>query len=85
MNKYQEWSEKMGQRIVTAHKLTDKEGRTLTGGKTITDGPFAETKESIGGFYVIEAESYDEAVKYARECPSLVYQGCTVEVRRVEF
>ena len=45
----------------------------------ITDGPFAEVKEQIGGFYVIEAENSDAAVELARSCP--LYGG--IEVRPV--
>ncbi len=86
MNKYQEWSEKLAPKTIAAHKLKDGEGRKveLTNGN-VTNGPFAETKESIGGFYIVEAENYDEAVKLAEECPTLLYQGGYVEVREVEF
>lgn len=40
------------------------------GGYTITDGPFAETKEALGGFYVIEAPDLDEAIRIAKLCPA---------------
>lgn len=51
-------------------------------GKTITaDGPFAETKETLGGFYLLEAENLDEAIKWAEKIP-LVDRG-TVEVRPI--
>jgi hypothetical protein len=46
----------------------------------ITDGPFAETKEALGGYYVIEADSLDEALAVARQVPAPF--GC-VEVRPV--
>jgi hypothetical protein len=43
----------------------------LTGGeRTVTDGPFAETKEQLGGFYVIECASFDEALDWAAKVPS---------------
>jgi len=52
------------------------------GGKlTVTDGPFAETKEILGGFNIIEAESMDEAVRIASEFP-WIKTGC-IEVRPV--
>jgi hypothetical protein len=38
------------------------------GSIAITDGPFAETREAMGGFYVIEADSMDEALEWARKC-----------------
>ena len=86
MQKYAEWSEKIRGRTVLAHKLFDGEGRTLENQKgRLVDGPYTETKESIGGFYIIHAKDYDEAVKIANECPTLLFQGGTVEVRRVEI
>jgi hypothetical protein len=47
-----------------------------------TDGPYSETKEILGGYYTIEAASYDEAVQRALTLPHLDYGG-TVEVRHV--
>ncbi len=46
-----------------------------------TDGPFAETKEQLGGFYIIECESLDEAVKWAAKIPHAL--SGTIEVRPV--
>jgi hypothetical protein len=42
-----------------------RDGETLT-----TDGPFAETKEQLGGYYIVEADSLDEALEWARKIPS---------------
>jgi hypothetical protein len=86
MKKYGEWSQKIGNKIVVAHKLRAGAGRKLelTDGK-VCDGPYTETKESIGGFYIVEAANYAEAVKIASECPTLLYQGGYVEVREVEI
>jgi hypothetical protein len=54
----------------------------LKGGKTLrTDGPFAETREQLGGFYAVEAKDLDEAVAIAAKCPGAKY-GC-IEVRPV--
>jgi hypothetical protein len=55
-------------------------GKTVTSRHMVTDGPFAESKEAIAGFFVIEAESLDEAVEIAKRCPGLEF-GQTVEVR----
>jgi len=56
-------------------------GRVLQpNGHGIADGPYTETKESVGGYFVIEAANYDEAVEVAKGCPSLHHEG-TVEVR----
>jgi len=46
----------------------------------ITDGPFAETKEALGGFYVVQATDLDEAIAIAKDCPM---PNCGVEVRPV--
>ncbi|HWP10162.1 MAG TPA: YciI family protein [Polyangiaceae bacterium] len=54
----------------------------VQGGKTLrTDGPFAETREQLGGFYAIEAKDLDEAVMIAAKVPGAKY-GC-IEVRPV--
>jgi hypothetical protein len=47
----------------------------------VTDGPYTETKEVIGGYFVIEAADLDEAVRIAEGCPAAAYGG--VEVRQV--
>ena len=46
------------------------------------DGPFSESKEAIAGFFLIQADSLEEAVQIAKDCPSLGY-GQTVEVRAI--
>ena len=47
----------------------------------VTDGPFAETKEQLGGFYLVDVESEEEAVEIARSAPAS--PGLAAEVRRV--
>ncbi|WNV77676.1 YciI family protein [Geodermatophilus sp. DSM 44513] len=53
---------------------------SIRGGNTVTDGPFVETKEALGGFYVVEARDLDHAVEIAKLCPA-PFGG--VEVRPV--
>lgn len=60
------------ERQSTATTVHRSEGRE----PTLSDGPFAETKEALGGFYLIEAPDLDTALALARTCPS-----CHVEVR----
>lgn len=60
----------------TAKTVRARNGETLT-----TDGPFAETKEQLGGFYLIEANHIDEAVKIAADIPGVRYGS--IEVRPV--
>lgn len=62
--------------IDTATSVRVREGRTLT-----TDGPFAETKEQLGGYYQIRCENLDEALKWAALCPSSATG--TIEVRPI--
>ena len=51
-------------------------------GRSVVDGPFAESKEAIGGFFLLQVNSPDEAAEIAKEFPALEY-GATVEVRPV--
>jgi hypothetical protein len=48
----------------------------------VTDGPYVETREVLGGFFHLVAESFDQAVELARDCPHLEYG--TIEIREVE-
>jgi hypothetical protein len=59
-----------------------EEGKILTGGKAVTDGPFPESKEAIAGYWVIQADSLEEAVEITKGNPLLQY-GETVEVRPI--
>lgn len=71
---------------VAGQKLADEPGRVLRtqGGKIVaTDGPYSETKEWLGGFFLVEAPSYSAAVEISRDCPHLEYGG-TIEVREVD-
>ena len=49
----------------------------------VTNGPFGDIKETIGGYIMVKAESIDEAVEFAKGCPVLQGDGNTVEVRKV--
>jgi hypothetical protein len=64
------------QPVTTATTLRQKEGQTIT-----TDGPFAETKEGLGGFYLIEAADLDAALALAAQCPGIRFGS--IEVRPV--
>jgi hypothetical protein len=59
------------------------EGKVIKSNNVITDGPFAEIKESIAGFITIKAKDFDEAVSLAKDCPILRGEGNSVEVRKV--
>jgi hypothetical protein len=87
MQKYYTWSSELngdGKGKVLEGDALREGGRVLSVGtdRSIVDGPYAETKESIGGYYVIEAADIDEAVEISRGCPTLLHGG-VVEIREV--
>lgn len=55
--------------------------RVRGGKQTLTDGPFVESKEALGGYYLLECDTLDEAVKWAAQIPGARYG--TIEVRPV--
>jgi hypothetical protein len=88
IQEYGAWAAKMREekRFAGGEKLTDDAGKVLrnTGGRiVVTDGPYAETKEVVGGYFAIIAKDYAEACEVARDCPHLKYGG-RVEVREVQ-
>lgn len=87
IQRYKAWSTALAERghLLGGDKLQDGTGRVLRNAKShvsVTDGPYAETKEVIGGFFRIEAESYEQAVALARDCPHLAFGP--VEIRQVD-
>jgi hypothetical protein len=72
-------------KLVSSEELQPVEAatsvRVRNGDTLVTDGPFAETKEALGGYYLIEADSLDEAIEWSARIPS-VREG-TVEIRPV--
>lgn len=75
------WMEKFKTNIVDmGGKLGDGKVVSSTGA---TDGPFAESKEVIGGFMIVSADDLEEAAQVARECPGVVMPGSSVEVREI--
>src|SRR4051794_27919088 len=81
--KYAAWTQKPFTK--GSERLADDPGRVLRsqGGQVrATDGPYSETKEVLGGYYLIEAGSYDEAVALCEDHPHLEYGG-TIELRQV--
>ena len=83
LEKYMAWTKKPFTK--DSKRLTQDPGRVIrseNGRPRVTDGPYSETKEVLGGYYTIEASDYDEAVKLALTHPHVEY-GNTVEVRQV--
>lgn len=88
LEKYVTWGDRLRSSgvIVDGQKLMDEPGRVIRSKDRhvrVTDGPYSETKEVLGGYYAIDAEHYDDAVEIARTCPHLEYGG-TIEVRQVD-
>ncbi|MDQ2972324.1 MAG: YciI family protein [Rhodanobacteraceae bacterium] len=81
------WREQLRQRGVlqTAEALRpDRDGVRLSkrnGKRTVVDGPFAESKEMVGGFFLLDCKSREEALAIAEECPAAEYAA--VEVREL--
>ena len=87
MTQYSDWGARVaGQgKLKGGHKLRDGEGKVLRSQNEklrVTDGPHSESKEVIGGIWVIEADNYDEVVKLASDSPHL--QFGSLEVREIE-
>ena len=70
-------------KVKPGHAL-QRQGATVSGknGRVVSDGPFAESKEVIGGFLLLNVETLEEAVAIAKSSPSLAY-GTSIEVRPV--
>jgi hypothetical protein len=83
IEKYRAWTQKPFTK--DSQRLGGDLGRVIRsqGGKPrAADGPYSETKEVLGGFYLIEAADYDEAVRLTMDHPHLEYGG-TIEVRKL--
>ena len=88
IEKYQAWSQRVASsgKLVGGQKLKDEGGRMLTsnGGHTVVrDGPYSEAKEVIGGYFLIDAADYREAVQISESCPHLEFGG-RIELREVD-
>ena len=74
--KYQAWSNQMraSGRYVSGEKLGEEGGKRLSrkqGRLSVIDGPYAESKEVLGGYFLLRAADYDEALELVRDCPFL--------------
>lgn len=63
--------------------LSFDESRVVGHNNLVTNGPFGDIKETIGGYVIVRAESVEEAVEFAKGCPVLMGEGNTVEVRKL--
>src|SRR5215470_16151656 len=84
--KYMGWGKKARDAgfLTGLNKLKDDGGKVVQSKNGVaTDGPYSETKEVLGGYYIIEAANYDEAVRRTLDHPHLEYDG-VIAVREVE-
>lgn len=87
IKRYVDWRERVkgNGRAIAGYKLVDGEGRVVRGKgaeASVTHGPYAEAREVIGGLFVLDAQSYDEALALSRDCPHLDFGF--IEIREVE-
>jgi hypothetical protein len=83
-NQWMGWFKRlMDEGKAVAGNPLEREGKIVSGkNRVVSDGPFAESKEAVGGYFLLDVASMDEAVAIAQECPGLPY-GARVEVRPV--
>ena len=70
-------------KFVSGTGLLFDDARVVHSNKTVTNGPFGEIKETIGGFITVKADFFEEAAEFAKGCPVLQGEGNTMEVRRI--
>jgi len=84
MLKYRAGLQSRGQLIAAESLSPVKKGVRLEkrdGQTRLIDGPFAEAKEMVGGFFLLNVDTYEEALALARDCPAA--EWCTIEIRKV--
>ena len=85
MSKWMAWIDKLAKsdKYVAGEPLLPG-GKLVSGpnGKTVTDGPYTEGKEVVGGFFIVNAKDMDEAISISKECPDFELGG-SVQVRQV--
>lgn len=85
----QKWMQWMGdlaqkQKFLGAQPLSISGKQVIGNKKVVTDGPFMEGKEMVGGYLMCKADTYEEAVEIAKGCPILEFDDGIVEVREIQ-
>jgi hypothetical protein len=70
-------------KLVGGNGLPFENSRVVWAKNMVTNGPFGDIKETIGGYIIVKAGSVDEAVEFAKGCPVLQGEGNSVEVRKI--
>lgn len=83
MGKWMAWIDKLSKqgKYVAGEPLLPG-GKLVDSNKKVTDGPYTEGKEVVGGFFIINADDYNEAIAIAKDCPDYEHGG-SVQVRQV--
>lgn len=83
MNEHRQFADRLRAegKLVMGEPLQASDGAKVVRDGMVTDGPFAETREQLGGFYVIDCEDVDEACRWAKDVPQS--PGLAVEVRAI--
>ena len=86
MQKWMKWMESLGQKgILVGGEPLQSTGKFVSGSKkVVTDGPFVEAKELVGGYLVVNAKDINDAVEISKGCPILEYETGIVEVREIQ-
>ncbi|HYS09488.1 MAG TPA: YciI family protein [Myxococcales bacterium] len=79
---YKSWKERFKEQIVDMGDKLKPDGRVVTA-SGVVDGPFAESKEVVGGYMFVSAEDYDGAVEVVRACPAVHTPGAFLEIREL--
>ncbi len=85
VQRYVKWREDNSKHVTGGQKLVDGQGLVLRrkgGALSVSDGPFMEAKEILGGFFVVEAENVEAAQTIASTCPHLEFGS--IEIRQME-
>lgn len=84
MQRWTEWIENLSKEGTFVSGLPlDREGKVMTGqSRVLTDGPFTEGKEVVGGYSIVNANSLEEAVEHLKGCP-IFEEGGSAEVRKL--
>lgn len=69
-------------KLVAAGNRLEQDGKVIKPGNLVTNGPYVEIKEAIGGYTIVKAASLDEAVELSKGCP-ILFVGGSVEVRAI--
>jgi hypothetical protein len=86
MKKWMEWMQTLSQKgVMVGGEPLQRSGKTVTGAKkVVTDGPFVEAKEMVGGYLIVNAKDMDEAVELSKSCPIFNNANGTVEIRPIQ-